>query len=88
MEVPQQPPVLPPPPPRIPPNVTPIRIEPPQQQPSAMEKRLALPIKPRPGCKGKRVLLLTNYYKVTIGRAIDDFYHYNVSTYVVTFAFF
>ncbi|KAL8458016.1 hypothetical protein ACS0TY_035769 [Phlomoides rotata] len=80
-EVSQQPPLLPPPPPQIPLNVTPIKIKQPQT-PSAMEKRqsqLPLPIKPRLGCKGKRVLLFTNYYKVTIGRAIDDFYHYNIS---------
>lgn len=75
------PPILPPPPPQIPPNVTPIKIQ-------AMEKRLALPINARLGCKGKPVHLLTNHYKVTIGRPIDDLYHYNVSTSLATFSFF
>ncbi|KAH6808549.1 hypothetical protein C2S51_000305 [Perilla frutescens var. frutescens] len=73
--------ILPPPPAEIPMNVHPIKIVPPEKS-SVMEivKPKAAPaISHLPGLKGKRVCLLTNLFKVTIARALDDFYHYDIS---------
>lgn len=80
MELDLQPEMLPPPPKTIPLDVVPIRIVPPKESPvMEIAKPKAAPvISHRPGLKGRRVCLLTNFFKVTVAGAMDDFYHYDV----------
>ncbi|KAG6402000.1 hypothetical protein SASPL_138868 [Salvia splendens] len=81
MELSLQPQMLPPPPKTIPLDVVPIRIVPPKESPvMEIAKPKAAPvISHRPGLKGRRVCLLTNFFKVTVTGAMDDFYHYDIS---------
>ncbi|PIN23080.1 Translation initiation factor 2C (eIF-2C) [Handroanthus impetiginosus] len=75
MESPEPPQILPPPPTEIPPNVVPIRIQPPE-----CLWVFEIDVKnPRPGSKGKRVSILTNHFDVSIANPIGDFYHYDLS---------
>lgn len=90
MELRKQPKSLPLPPPVIPPGVHPIKIElPKKSSPKGIVKPKAAPATShRPGSKGRSVCLLTNFLKVSIAKAMDDFYHYDVSFILAEFALF
>ncbi|XP_057808769.1 protein argonaute 4B-like [Salvia miltiorrhiza] len=81
MELVKQPDILLPPLDAIPLNVVPIRMVPPKESPvmEIVKPKAAPVISHLPGLKGRRVCLLTNLFKVTVARAIDDFYHYDIS---------
>lgn len=90
MELRKQPKSLPLPPPEIPPGVLPIKIIQPEKSSlmDIMKPKASPATSHRPGLKGRPVCLLTNLLKVTIAKAIDDFYHYDVSFIIAIFALF
>ncbi|KAL1542008.1 protein argonaute 4A-like [Salvia divinorum] len=81
MELSLQPEILPPPPKTVPLDVVPIRSVHPKESPvMEIAKPKAAPVvSHRPGLKGRRVCLLTNFFKVAVVGALDDFYHYDIS---------
>nr|XP_018674223.1 PREDICTED: protein argonaute 4B-like [Musa acuminata subsp. malaccensis]XP_018674224.1 PREDICTED: protein argonaute 4B-like [Musa acuminata subsp. malaccensis] len=69
-----------PPPPPIPPNVTPIKVDPEGSLPPKKATKPSRVPMPRPGLgkKGQVVPLLTNHFKVSVRNVDDYFYHYSV----------
>ncbi|KAK4362551.1 hypothetical protein RND71_017792 [Anisodus tanguticus] len=77
-------PNLPPPPQEIPPGVLPMKVEP-EKGCGSVSERLRPNFnqmnRPRPGVKGKKIPLLTNYFRVTFQGGISQLYSYNVSSF-------
>ncbi|KAJ8553965.1 hypothetical protein K7X08_024643 [Anisodus acutangulus] len=75
-------PNLPPPPQEIPPGVLPMKVEP-EKGCGSVSERLRPNFnqmnRPRPGVKGKKIPLLTNYFRVTFQGGISQLYSYNVN---------
>jgi len=64
---------LPPPPPEIPPNVVPLKVD-------TEPKKKRLPIARKGlGTKGSKIPLLSNHFKVNIGKVDGHFFHYSVN---------
>lgn len=65
--------MLPPPPAVIPPDVTPVKVEP------EKKKVTRVPMARRGvGSKGQKIQLLTNHFKVNVSSVEGHFYHYSV----------
>lgn len=77
-------PYLPPPPKEIPSGVVPIKAEPGKGCGSVSERLMPnfnQMNRPRPGVKGKKIRLLTNYFRVCFQGGISQLYSYNVSSF-------
>ncbi|TMX05520.1 hypothetical protein EJD97_017011 [Solanum chilense] len=75
-------PYLPPPPKEIPSGVVPIKAEPGKGCGSVSERLMPnfnQMNRPRPGVKGKKIHLLTNYFRVCFQGGISQLYSYNVN---------
>lgn len=75
---------LPPPPQEIPPNVVPMQVER-GKGCGSLSERLRPNINqmngPRPGVKGKKILLLTNHFRVCFQGGTSHLYSYSVSSF-------
>lgn len=70
---------LPPPPPTIPPNMVPHRAS---EEPSLpVSDRMPME-RPGLGTKGQKLQLLTNHFRVKVGRMDDFFYQYSVCSFL------
>lgn len=75
---------LPPPPQEIPPGVVPMKAESGKDCGSVGQRLMPnfnQMNRPRPGVKGKKILLLTNYLRVCFQGGIRQLYSYNVSSF-------
>ncbi|KAH0703191.1 hypothetical protein KY285_017469 [Solanum tuberosum] len=75
-------PYLPPPPKEIPSGVVPMKAEPGKGCGSVSERLMPnfnQMNRPRPGVKGKKIHLLTNYFRVCFQGGINQLYSYNVN---------
>ncbi|CAN4088007.1 unnamed protein product [Withania somnifera] len=73
---------LPPPPKEIPSSVVPMRVEPGKGCGSVSERlrpNFNQMNRPRPGVKGKKIFLLTNYFRVCFQGRISQLYSYRVN---------